>query len=65
LLEQRNLHYWLAPLPLPAALRDCIGLVRDRRLPADGAGLGTPAFDVQQALLSIERYAMVASASGN
>jgi hypothetical protein len=32
-LSGLNLHFWLAPLPLPMELHDCVGLAADRRGP--------------------------------
>ena len=57
-LEGMNLHYWLAPIPLPTKLRDCAGLAIDRRMsPLAGTNVCIPAFDADQALFVGERHA--------
>ena len=52
-----NLHYWLAPLPLPMGLHDCVGLALDRRSPAlKDTDVRIPWFDIDQALFVGERH---------
>jgi hypothetical protein len=57
-LDGANVHYWLAPIPLPMELHDCVGLAIDRRgSPLAGTNIRIPAFDVDQALFVGERHA--------
>jgi hypothetical protein len=57
-LDGTNLHYWLAPIPLPMELRDSVGLAIDRRgSPLAGTNVRIPAFDIDLALYVGERYA--------
>jgi len=54
-----NLHYWLAPLPLPVELHDCVGLALDRRSPPlKDTDVRIPLFDIDQALFVGERHSV-------
>lgn len=56
LLGGRNLHPWLAPLPLRGSDRGCAVIARDKRLPIPDSQATVAALDVTQAVMTIERH---------
>jgi hypothetical protein len=57
LLGGRNLHPWLAPLPIRGADRGCAAVARDRRIPVPASRAAVPALDFAQAVTNFERHA--------
>jgi hypothetical protein len=53
---KKNLHLWLAPLQIPAPLRGCAAIVRDRKTRAKSGLIEIPLFDVNQAVYCGERF---------
>jgi hypothetical protein len=65
LLGSRNLHVWLAPLPLPKSLRDCAAVARDKRVSLGGSRAKIALLDIGHAVMSVERHAnLVATNAG-
>lgn len=56
-LGGRNVHPWLAPLPIHGPDRGCAAVARDKRVPVPGSDVRIPAHDLAQALLNMERSA--------
>lgn len=56
ILDGRNLHLWLAPYDVPAELRGCAAVARDRRVRFEQTGALVPIFDVNQTLYTGERF---------
>jgi hypothetical protein len=63
-LEPRNCHISLAPLELPRHLRNCAGIVHDRRLCIPGSTVAIPMLDIQQSIYSWERFIRLQSSPG-
>jgi hypothetical protein len=55
-LGDRNLHAWLAPLPVRDEDRACAAVVRDKRVTLQGTAVKIPMHDFAQAAFSIERH---------
>jgi hypothetical protein len=55
-LGGRNLHAWLAPLPVRHEDRSCAVVVRDKRVTLPGTAVRIPMHDFAQSALSIERH---------
>ncbi|HLX32613.1 MAG TPA: hypothetical protein VKR79_07580 [Gaiellaceae bacterium] len=58
-LGRRNIHIWLAPLPLRARDRNCAAVVRDRRVPIPASEAQIARLDVLQAAGDFERHAVI------
>jgi hypothetical protein len=55
-LGDRNLHAWLAPLPVRDEDRVCAAVVRDKRVTLPGTAVRVPMHDFAQSAFSIERH---------
>jgi hypothetical protein len=63
-LRGRNLHPWLAPLPLGRRLIDSAAIVRDRALPIRGSRAAVGVFDLWHSVNTIERFHHLLPESG-
>jgi hypothetical protein len=52
----RNLHPWLAPLPLETRLRSCAAIVHDRSVNVRGTRANIGMLDIHHSMLSLERF---------
>jgi hypothetical protein len=55
-LGGRNLHPWLAPLPLVDADRACAAVAQDRRFPLSGSAAKVASLDIAHAVLPLEQH---------
>jgi hypothetical protein len=55
-LDGRNCHLWLARLWIPRELRGCAAVVRDRPVQVPNTDLSIPVLDLNQAILTEERF---------
>jgi hypothetical protein len=63
-LEGRNLHPWLAPLPLGDKIADCVGVVYDRTVEAAGSRARVGMFDITHAVNNHERFSSLRADPG-
>jgi hypothetical protein len=54
-LSGRNLHAWLAPLPIEPPDAGCAVVARDKRVPLPGTQVAIPRHDIAQCVNNIER----------
>jgi hypothetical protein len=55
-LQPRNCHIWLGPLPVERALRGYAAIAEDRRIQMKRTNVALPMLDVNQALMTGERF---------
>jgi len=63
-LNGRNLHPWLAPLPIPMALRNSAAIVRDRVQELSDGKTRIGLFDIWHSINTHERFAHAVPAAG-
>lgn len=63
-LEGRNLHPWLAPLPIADRLRTCVAIVYDRTVTLTDARAKVGMFDLTHAVNTHERFSRIAADPG-
>jgi hypothetical protein len=63
-LEGRNLHPWLAPLPIASKFRNCVGIVYDRSITLRDGRTKVGMFDLTHAVNTHERFSRFAADPG-
>jgi hypothetical protein len=63
-LEGRNLHPWLAPLPLAKNLRDCVAVAHDKTVTPPGSRARVGMFDLTHAVNTHERFSKLVTDPG-
>jgi hypothetical protein len=64
LLGSRNLHPWLAPLPIQGSDRGCAAVARDHRFPITESHATVAGLDIAQAVTNLERHVKLDRVTG-